>query len=171
MSKHAKSTRFHPLGGPGHDRAVMQERDHDAYLVHKKIPEPSYCPDCGAVFEQGRWQWHERLAATAPQVLCAACRRIRDHFPAGIVTVEGEFLRDHRDELLRLVHHLGDRAKAEHPMQRIMSIDEEGGTIEIQTTDVHLARGIGQALYDAYRGELEFKPSPDQDLIRVHWRR
>jgi cytochrome c553 len=171
MSHHAKGTRLHNIGSPGHDRAVMLESQHDAYRLREKLPEPSFCPLCSAVYEQGRWQWKEPLSAKAPHVLCSACRRQRDHQPAGIVRLAGQFLQRHRDELLQRVRNHAEHARAEHPMQRIMAIEDDGDAVVITTTDVHLARGIGEAVHQSFRGTLEVKPSPQQDLMRVNWQR
>ena len=41
----------------------------------------------------------------------------------------------------------------------------------ITTTDVHLPRNIGEARKQAWKGELEIKFSPDEYLVRVHWKR
>ncbi len=39
-----------------HD-GLFKERVHDAYKSKGKPLEPSVCPQCGAVFHEGRWQW------------------------------------------------------------------------------------------------------------------
>jgi hypothetical protein len=59
-------------------------------------------------------------------------------------------------------------------MQRIMKIVNQGNGTEsvlITTTDIHLARGIGDALHHAYRGKLDFHYNPEQTLLRVSWER
>lgn len=163
MSRHSKPAGFHPVR---HDR-LIQEREHDTYKSRHKPPEPTVCPDCGAVFHHGRWQW-----GTAPaqghEELCPACHRIRDGFPAGFVFVSGAFFAQHRDELLQLVRNVGERAKAEHPLERIMAIEDDDGGVMVTTTDIHLARGVGEALHHAYHGELEFHYNDEEKLLRVH---
>jgi hypothetical protein len=47
------------------------------------------CPQCGTVYQEGRWQWSAREGVI--EELCAACRRIKDKFPAGVVTLRGDF--------------------------------------------------------------------------------
>ena len=148
----------------------IQEFVHDSYKSWGKPTEPTLCPECGALFHQGRWQ---RLAAPAGahKALCPACHRIRDRFPAGFVMLGGEFLRSHRREVVRLMRHVERRASAEHPLQRIMDITRENGDIAVSTTDPHLARALGVAVHRAYRGKLEFHYNPGQNLLRVHWER
>ncbi len=148
----------------------IQEHVHDSYQSRSKPVEPAVCPDCGALFHDGRWQ---RLPAPpeARKELCPACHRIRDRFPAGYVTLDGGFLRAHHDEVLNLLRHIESRANAEHPLQRIMDISHDNGGITVSTTDPHLARALGEALHRAYRGKLEFHYNPEQNLLRVHWTR
>ena len=83
------------------------------------------CPTCGVVFEHGRWHWKAK-PASAQEHVCPACRRVKDDFPAGYVSLEGDFLREHRDELLHLVRNEEKRAKDEHPLERIMDIRQDG---------------------------------------------
>jgi hypothetical protein len=103
--------------------------------------------------------------------MCPACHRIHDEFPAGYVTVGGSFFKEHHEELLRLARNEEAKAKAEHPLERIMKIEDEDDSILITTTDIHLARGIGEALHHAYQGELEYHYNERENLLRVVWQR
>ena len=148
----------------------IQEFVLDSYKSRGKPVEPTACPDCGAVFQDGRWQ-RRAAPAGAHKTRCPACPRIRDRFPAGYGTLGGEFLRTHRQELVRLMRHIERRASAEHPLQRIMDITRENGDLSVSTTDPHLARALGVAVHRAYRGKLEFHYNREQNLLRVHWER
>ncbi|OGB25689.1 MAG: ATPase [Burkholderiales bacterium RIFCSPLOWO2_02_FULL_57_36] len=160
-----------PTFHPGRHLEILDAGQlHDPYQEVEKFSEPAVCSDCGAVFHDGRWQWITP-SAHANQTRCAACRRIQENQPAGYVTVEGRFAQDHREEMLNLVRNLETREKAEHPLKRIMAIEEQGDKLEITTTDIHLARGIGEALQHAYKGDLDFHYNKDEYLVRVHWRR
>lgn len=150
-----------------HDN-LFQERVHDAYKARAKPHEPTVCPQCGAVFHDGRWQW-----LTAPEgahsETCPACHRIHDQFPAGFLSMKGEFIQSHRDEIMHLLHNHEKRERTEHPLKRIMSIEEKPDETLVTTTDIHLARGMGEALHHAYQGELEYHYNPEQNLLRVNW--
>jgi NMD protein affecting ribosome stability and mRNA decay len=150
-----------------HDR-LWQEQVHDSYKAKGKLPEPSVCPACGAVFHHGRWQWMDAPRGAHAET-CPACHRIHDHYPAGFLTLQGTFIRDHRDEVMNLVHNIEKREKSEHPLQRIIAIEETGGEILVTTTDIHLARSMGDALHHAYQGELEYHYNREQNLLRVEW--
>lgn len=155
---------------PGRRLELFDGTVSDPYAQLEKLSEPAVCSECGAVYHQGRWQW--MLAPPdAHAVQCAACRRIREKMPAGFVAVEGAFAREHRQELLELVHNHEAREKAEHPLQRIISIEEHDDDLMITTTDIHLARGIGEALEHAYKGTLDYHYLNDEYLLRVRWER
>lgn len=155
---------------PGRHLQILDEKLHDPYQSEEKLAEPAVCDTCGVSYHQGKWQW-TTPSVDAVQTRCPACRRIHDKQPAGYVSIEGAFAQQHRDEILNLVKNLETHEKAEHPLQRLMSIREEGGTLLIETTDVHLARGIGEALEHAYKGDLKFHFSEDEHLLRLHWER
>jgi len=166
MSHAAISGGFRPI--PRHD-GIFQEHEHDAYKANGKLSEPTICLQCGAVFHQGRWQWCQP-PANAHRAMYPACHRIHDHFPAGFLTLQGEFFRAHRDEIMHLARNHEHHEREERPLQRIMAVEEKDGTTLVTTTDIHLARGIGEALHHAYQGELEFHYNREQNLLRVSWK-
>ena len=149
---------------------LRQDSEHDSYRRQKKPAGPAVCPDCGAVFHAGRWQWGTRVEDAA-QVLCPACQRIRDKYPAGFVHVSGEFFAEHRDEILGLLDHHAKKAVAEHALARVIGVesDDEGEGMLLTTTDIHLARDLGEALHAAYRGGLEFLYNDAENRLRVRW--
>lgn len=149
---------------------IFQERVHDTYKVKGKLSEPTVCPHCRAVYHEGRWQWLQ-APVEAHQITCPACHRVQDHYPAGFLTLQGGFFVAHRDEIMHLVRNTEEREKEAHPLKRIMAIEEKDETALITTTDIHLARGIGEAIHHAYQGELEFHYNQDENLLRVNWTR
>jgi NMD protein affecting ribosome stability and mRNA decay len=149
---------------------LFQELVHDTYKSKKKLSEPTRCPDCGAVFHNGRWSW-DPAPAGAHEERCPACHRTRDRFPAGYVALKGEFLASHRDEILQRVRSCEESEKSGHPLERLMAIEDAEGGLQVTTTGTHLARRIGDALHDAYKGELEYRYNKEENLLRVSWHR
>lgn len=147
---------------------IFQEQVHDAYKAKAKLHEPSVCSQCGAFFHRGNWRWGD-APPDAHHVICPACHRLHDHFPAGFLKLEGPFFLGHKDEIMRLVQHHAQRERAEHPLQRIMAVEDQEHGVLVTTTDIHLARGIGEAVHHAYQGELEFHYNPEENLLRVQW--
>jgi NMD protein affecting ribosome stability and mRNA decay len=142
----------------------------DPYRSAARPPEPTVCPTCHATFTHGRWTW-EKAPADAHHHVCPACQRIHDRFPAGYVTIKGAFIAEHRDEIVSLIQSHEKKEKAGRPLQRIIAIDEKRDGLEVTTTDSHLARGIAEALHDAYKGELKLRYSRDENLLRASWKR
>lgn len=152
-----------------HDR-LLQELEHDPYHSKLKISEPTVCPDCRAVYSHGRWSWGEP-PPDAHSHRCPACQREHDRVPAAFLTLRGPFFTAHKEEIMGLIHNYEEREKREHPLKRIMGIEEqETGTV-ITFTDAHLARGIGKAVHDAYEGEIDYQYTKEEIMLRVVWER
>jgi len=152
-----------------HDRLIQEPR-HDTYQSKHKLVEPTLCPQCGAVYHAGHWQWLTK-PIQAHEERCPACQRIHDDLPAGYVHISGNFFKQHHDEIMHQVANQEAKAKAEHALQRIIKITNQDDGILVTTTDIHLARGIGEALHHAYQGTLEFHYNEQENLLRVVWGR
>ncbi|QTQ33822.1 Uncharacterized protein pbN1_38370 [Aromatoleum bremense] len=116
ISHRSKATSTHPVR---HDRLIQEQRD-DPYAERAKPREPSACPECGAIFHDGRWRWGT-APANAHAHLCPACRRVRDKFPAGVVLIGGDFDTAEKDEYLRIVEHEACAEAAGHPIERVIA--------------------------------------------------
>ena len=149
-------------------KQLLQELVPDSYKPTRKLAGAASCPDCGAVYRRGRWRWEAPPAGAKP-ARCPACLRIRDRLPAASVTLSGRFFAQHRDEILARVRGCEEAEKRTHPMQRIMAIAAEGKALRVTTTDAHLARRIGDALRDAYKGELGYRYNKEDNALRVLW--
>jgi hypothetical protein len=151
-------------------RAQSESRE-DPYKRTAKLHEPTVCPQCGAVYHTGRWQWLPRPEA-AETVLCQACHRVNDRYPAGIVTLGGAFLASRRDEVLQLVRHEEEAERRDHPMNRIIGIENEApDRVVVTTTDIHLPRRIVTAVTSAYGGAKSEDFDQDGYFFRASWHR
>lgn len=143
----------------------------DTYGTREHLREPSTCTDCGAYYHDGRWTWTVPGAGEAEQVVCPACRRIRDDYPAGILTIAGTFFGDHEEEIRGLISNTEEAEKSEHPLHRVMDAELDEGELIVRTTDIHLPRRIGEALKSAYDGELDFHYDEGSQFLRARWER
>ena len=150
---------------------LIQEEVHDPYRAGSKPEEPTICRDCGVVFNEGRWQWLPEPPESAAEAVCPACRRVQDRVPAGFLVLNGEFFRQHRDEIMNLVQNKVASQEKEHPLKRLMNIEEQDDGIALAFTDVHLPRGVGEALQRAYNGDLDIRFPKDGGIVRVYWKR
>lgn len=154
--------------GKSHRDRQIEEVAHDPYHAHSKPVEPTVCPQCGVVYHKGRWQRAARPERASEQI-CPSCHRINDRNPAGFVTLAGPSMEARGEEMLRLIRNEESRAAKSHPLKRIMNIENEAGVVTVTTTDVHLARRIGDAVHAAFSGKLAVKYSPDEFRVRVNW--
>ena len=81
---------------PGRSRhQPRRQTAQDIYGLQAKLADPTACPSCGAIYRAGRWSWGS-APVEAERVECPACRRIADKYPAGILSIRGEFAAAHR---------------------------------------------------------------------------
>ncbi len=156
----------------GEKRGSIGRENVNPYYEEEKYPEPTVCPRCGLIYQEGRWQ----RAETPPdprshESLCPACRREVDRNPAGLVYLSGGYFTAHRDEILNLARNQEDAAGSTRPLQRIMWIDDRGDGVEIATTSPHLATRIAKAVESACKGTLTIKQTPEEPLVRCYWER
>jgi hypothetical protein len=157
---------FHPAGRRTTGRA-QQDGLLDPYMSRHKPPEPALCPRCGAHFDKGRWQWGWAPEGARPH-LCPACHRIEDELPAGVVTLH--HMPPHlEDQIIGLVRNEEVAENAEHPLNRIIAIEDAEGNVVVRTTDIHLPRRIGEAIKHAYHGTLDMHFDDDGYFARVDW--
>jgi len=157
----------------GEKRGRIGGRSSNPYHEDRKYPEPTLCPRCSLVYRNGRWQDAEppTAAESSHSSHCPACRREVDRMPAGLLFLAGDYLDQHREEILNIVRNQAESAALHRPLQRIMWIEEKDGTSEIATTQSHLATRLGKAIESACKGSLEIKHGDEAQLVRVYWRR
>ena len=165
---------IHSQGKQGRHDRLLQERYDDPYRRNLKLKQPSVCRQCKAVYVKGHWTLAELPAqamADADRVLCPACQRIHDNVPAAFLSISGDFMIDHQDEINGLINHRCDQEHKLHPLKRIMTVEDKSDSQVYSFTDAHLARDLGVALHNAYGGELDCRYSKRNSILRVRWSR
>ena len=155
-------------------RGEVGHESKNPYYEGKKYQEPTICSSCRLVYSEGRWTSEtasKKLMNQANKALCPACKRKKDRNPEGVVYLSGDYFHQHRKEILQLAKNAEQRAQENRPLQQIMSYTEEENTVEITTTNEHLARRIGKAIASAHAGELDIKSGQNQRLVRIYWSR
>ena len=150
----------------------------DVYLPRGGTQRLSVCDGCHAVYRNKRWysdpEQFEELSKSpaAVHMVCPACLKIRDNFPGGIVTLKGGYIVSHRQALLNLIRNEEERARQVNPLERVMSIREDGfGKLIVQTTNEKLAQRLGRSIGKAFHGKVSYNWSHDNKLLRVDWER
>lgn len=147
----------------------------DSYLLGAAPQESAACKGCGAIWRAKHWALPTtettELSRAKGTTLCPACRKSRDKFAQGFVTIQGGFTTAHKEEIIRLLRNKEARAMQLNPLERIMEIKEGKGVIEVSTTTDKLAQKFGRMLHKTFSGEIEYKWNSDVKLARVVWTR
>ncbi len=140
--------------------------------------EAAVCEDCHALYQGKRWFFDEKLygklagAGKVRQVVCPTCRKIKDHYVEGYLTLSGEFLVEHKDETR---HAPGKGSRPGGEAQRATTASSRWCRKErklvVETTTEKLAQHLGRAVYKAYKGELSFQWGDPNRFVRVYWSR
>ena len=107
-----------------HGNPFLQERTHDPYYSRVKLREATSCPQCGVRYRNGRWTMPAMKVTAFKRQLCPACRRINDRYPAGELIVNGASLGKDKKEITSRIRNVEAAERAEHPLHRIMDIEE-----------------------------------------------
>jgi hypothetical protein len=155
--------------------------DHEAGRHHtqRAAPEPEVCGLCGAFYRDKRWITPETIPESKKPnkfqpphtTVCPACRRQLEGTPSGYLYIKGTFLKDHREDIEKLLQNEAKRAAEDNPLARIMGRVKSNGQITVTTTTEHLAQRLGHALEKAYGGEVRYDFSHENKLAHVWWQR
>ena len=85
--------------------------------------------------------------------------------------LSGGFVLAHRAEVVATLVRVAEREAAEHPLERIVEIRQDGDDIVVSTTGIHVARAMGRALQRAWDGVLDVEDDPAVLGVLVRWRR
>src|SRR4030042_1572045 len=94
--------------------------------------EASFCTECLALYQNKRWFFDEKLArrlggtAKARQVVCPPCRKIKEHYPEGFLTLSGDFFAERKEEILTLLKNEAARVSGRNVLDRGIKMTEEG---------------------------------------------
>lgn len=146
----------------------------DPYIPDESIQDHTVCKRCGDTFINGRWVAHDQVPKKLPKEthsgLCPACQKERDKVPSGVLTLGGNFLWAHKDEIMSLIGNETKKAQDSNSLERIMGIEENHKhELVITTNNEKLVQRIGKALNKAYSGHIEYQWSGDNKTARVNW--
>jgi NMD protein affecting ribosome stability and mRNA decay len=164
----------------GKTRLRVQDRNgqpgYDPYYNQDSPKDRSYCKKCHAIYHHKHWHFDQTeiqklMKNGANAVTCPACQKIADKFASGVVTLKGEFVRNHREEIVNLIRNEEKRASGLNPLERIIEIHTMTSGLEVTTTHEKLAQRIGKRLHSAFRGDVSYQWTPQDKMARVEWNR
>jgi len=159
------------------DKRGRKRTSNDPYIAEAGLKEPAVCQKCRALYRHKRWQLDPNAVEqleTSPEVqwvICPGCQKVAEHYLEGVVTLRGDYLWDHEEEIRRILHNETERVTAKNPLARIVRMDVTDGELVIETTEQKLAEHLGRTLNRAHRGDLQVDWSGSPRICRVHWER
>jgi NAD-dependent dihydropyrimidine dehydrogenase PreA subunit len=135
----------------------------DPYADAHKPSGVVTCTACHAFHERGHWKWGA-VPSGASTALCPACRRIKDRCPAHVLRLDG-VPKDRRQELVALVHRVAEEECRDHPLERLMSLEDAADLIEIRTTGAQLPRRLRASIARAFRQRFASKFSAEHSAM------
>ncbi len=147
------------------------------------------CPDCHATYFRKRWSFPGRpttgtraggARAAFPkkptkefmipqEYVCPACRKLRDGYAEGYLTIHWPNWDQHKAEVLGLIHNEEARAARNNALERIMTIRTRPDGADIETTTDHFAQSLGKHLNRAFKGKVRYRWGHREKLARIEW--
>ena len=153
-------------------RKDMKPRLEDPYRAQKKHPKNTKCPNCGLIFQKGAWKWSKaRTPGVVHWKFCPACLQMRHGFAGGELRLSGNFLKAHHGHILNRIENLARGVMKQHPLERIMKMEQKNGEMVIYVTSEHLVARLGKAIHRDFKGELVLKYARDDKYALAHWKR
>ncbi|MDT8441379.1 MAG: BCAM0308 family protein [Desulfuromonadales bacterium] len=159
------------------DKRGRKRTSDDPYLPETGLREPSVCQSCHALYRQKRWQLDpqevKRLETSSEVywVTCPGCQKAAENYPEGILTLRGDYLWNHEQEIRNILTNETERVTARNPVARIMQVTAVEDALVIETTEQKLAEHLGRALSRAHSGDLQVEWSGAPRICRVNWER
>ena len=148
---------------------VVNRYEDNPILTTQDVPFPSHMVyNAGVVQFGGKWRWGAPPLADVRGGLCPACERVRDHYPAGTLTIPASLVGD-REELLGLIGNIERRESAEHPLERVIRIEESAESTSVTTTGIHLARCLASKLSRRFGRKAKLRYPEEQHLLFAEW--
>ncbi len=132
---------------------------------HPLPASPTECIDCGVVYFDGRWRW-----GVAPGQVregrCPACTRIAQQHPAAWIVLATDFA-EHQANALQLIEEGAERARALHPLRRLMGRQMGAEGLELSFTDMRLARELAATVQHAFHAQLSYHYDAQAQQLRI----
>lgn len=169
-------------------REVFREsfgRTEDWFFPHtvkaratEDAPGKLFCPSCHAISLERRWFLDERryeLLKNDPEarpVLCPGCSAAERGMYDGEVVLSGAAMwptLEDKQGALNLVRNVESSVRANNPLARLASVEDQGGEIHILTITPFLAHRLVKEFAKAYGGTVKIDNLPDERFVRVRW--
>jgi NMD protein affecting ribosome stability and mRNA decay len=139
-----------------------------------RLPEPSACERCGAIFSRRVWRRPRKVTAAllerAHWMTCPGCEQAKAGTGFGRILVRGRYAAAHDAAIRRRIANTTARAAETQPERQLSSVERRDDVLEILTTSQKLAHRIVRELKKAFGGHGSFAWSDDGTLFAT-WQR
>ncbi len=146
--------------------------DRDTYLPRLSPKEVIQCTGCGAFYHRRHWMLAMPAGFNPPAhvhpIYCPACRKIKERYPSGELSLKGMDPAE-RQEILRILRNEEEQARNKNPLERIMNVAQKNSDWKVETTTEKLAQRLGRSVRKARGGKLVYKWSHNNKFLRVVW--
>lgn len=164
------------------DRGLQRGLDHRGVRTDKSppvsaehaYPEPTICGSCDAVYVRKTWRRSLKregraLLQGAARATCPACLQVGEGRGYGRISLRGEWLAEHEDEVRRRIANVEARARFTQPERRLVRIRRQGGELSVTTTSQKLAHRVVHELEKAFGGRVTYSWSDRDGSLAATW--
>jgi hypothetical protein len=156
-------------------RGVVDEKGSPSVGRAGRLPEPSVCDRCGAVYARRSWRVDRVLSSELLErvswTVCPACAQHRSGVAYGRLVMSGTFVAEHEEEIRRRIANVEKRARCTQPERRVLSVDHEGDALVVLTTSQKLAHRIASELKKTFGGRVRFAWATRDGALNATWTR
>ena len=146
--------------------------ERDTYLPKLSPKEVIQCSGCGAFYHRRHWMLATPVGFKLPvhvhPICCPACRKIKQGYPSGELSLRGIETAE-RQEILRILRNEEKQARAKNPLELIMGLQETDGHWKVETTTEKLAQRLGRSIKKARGVKLVYKWCNNNKVVRIVW--
>ncbi|MHC5066632.1 MAG: BCAM0308 family protein, partial [Planctomycetota bacterium] len=74
-----------------------------------------------------------------------------------------------QDEVIETFRRVAARERKEHPLERLIQVQEKGDRLFVTTTGIHLARSIAGALRRRFKKGVQIRYLGEDNLVQIDW--
>lgn len=133
------------------------------------------CPKCEAIYYGKSWHHNKYTEKELKEAhkkikgsLCPVCRMEGGKVCEGFIVFEN-VPKEKKEDMLRLIEHIGERAYKTDVLDRILKIDKKGNNIEVYTSENQLAVKIARQFQRAFKGKLQIEWAHPTGPARIFW--
>lgn len=113
------------------------------------------CYKCKSANLDGVWVPTKNFFHKVTYTICPTCAKKEEKNCSGIIMLSGEFFKNHKDKLLKIVSEEEKNSRVQYPISKVLLIKKHGHPAIIKTNHPFLAIRIGKRFQTEFQGKLQ----------------